>query len=65
MEREIERLKEENQCLRELLQSVLDFGKLAYFQKKRLWKLGFRVEFPKEYKWMKNYVKSKNKAERF
>ncbi len=49
----IEKLERENALLKELLQSVLDFGKLAYFQKKRLWKAGFRVKFPKEYKWMK------------
>ena len=45
-------LEEENNILRRLLQDVLDYGKLAHFQKKKLWRMGFKVDFPRRYKWM-------------
>jgi len=57
----IEDLKQENTELKRLIQDFLDYGNFQHFQKKNLWKAGFKVKFPKTYKWMEEYNKQNGK----
>lgn len=52
---EMQELVKENKMLKEIIQSVLDYGLLYHSYKKILWNVGFKVEFPREYKWMKRF----------